>query len=248
MNKIHISNVMKKFNLLTNLAIVAYDLDGIPLGASGYGQSLYDFFDRHKIYKTITDQYFSTGKNVISPPSCNSIDYLIAPVCPRNIHRGVFIIGPIASNSNACIDAPYKPKDIYSYILKSLRLICKDFPNKYTDFDKGQDYSIHVKKAIDYMDTKYMDDLRLEDVSNYLKINKSYFSTMFKKETNMGFSNFLSEIRVEKSKDLLRSTDYNMLDISIMVGFNNQNYYNIIFKKITGLTPLEYRKKYSFTD
>lgn len=58
----------------------------------------------------------------------------------------------------------------------------------------------------------------------------------------MTFTEFLNKIRIEKSKELLLEDKYSILDIALMVGFNNQNYYNIMFKKITNQTPLEFKR------
>ncbi len=56
---------------------------------------------------------------------------------------------------------------------------------------------------------------------------------------------FLNEIRIEKSKDLLLRGDLSILDVSLSVGFNNQNYYNTVFKKLINMTPLEYRNYFN---
>ncbi|MEW8972834.1 MAG: AraC family transcriptional regulator [Tissierellaceae bacterium] len=245
-NTIHISNVMKKFNLLTNISIIAFDPSGISLGASGYDRDLYNFFEKNKIYDRITENFFTKNEDILTSPCCENIRYILSPVCQRNIHRGIFIIGPLCAKKNTCMRAPYKPEEIYPYILETLRFLWHDFPNKHISLEGEKEYSLHIKKAIDYMDSRYMDDIGLGHVAEYLNINSSYLSTMFKRETKNSFTNFLNKIRVEKSKFLLVNQDYSMLDISLMVGFNSQNYYNIIFKKITGYTPLEYRKKYSY--
>ena len=52
----------------------------------------------------------------------------------------------------------------------------------------------------------------------------------------------MNEVRVEKSKELLREGNLSTLSIALSVGFNNQNYFNMTFKKLTGMTPLQYRK------
>ncbi len=64
----------------------------------------------------------------------------------------------------------------------------------------------------------------------------------YKNEIGMTFTEFLNKIRIEKSKELLLEDKYSILDIALMVGFNNQNYYNIMFKKITNQTPLEFKR------
>lgn len=58
----------------------------------------------------------------------------------------------------------------------------------------------------------------------------------------MTFTQIVREVRVEKSKLLLTNSNLSTLTIALTVGFNNQNYFNMSFKKLTGMTPLEYRR------
>ncbi|TAH63478.1 MAG: AraC family transcriptional regulator [Gottschalkiaceae bacterium] len=102
-------------------------------------------------------------------------------------------------------------------------------------------YTFHVRKAIEYTRKHYKKPLSLDRIAKYLDLNKCYFCHLFKKETGKSYSKFLNEIRIEKSKYLLLNTDLSMLEIALSVGYNNQNYYNIAFKKNTGTTPLKYR-------
>ena len=81
----------------------------------------------------------------------------------------------------------------------------------------------------------------MEFLSDYLGINKSYLSTLFKQETGQTFSQFLNSVRVEQSKKHLQEKDTSILDVALTVGFSNQNYYGTIFKRLTGMTPSEYR-------
>ena len=72
-------------------------------------------------------------------------------------------------------------------------------------------------------------------------LSPAYFSRIFKKETGATFNSFLNEVRIEKSKALLRNNDLKMVDIALMVGFESQSYFTKVFKKITGISPLQYR-------
>lgn len=101
--------------------------------------------------------------------------------------------------------------------------------------------NFHINKAIYYTYQNYTEPLNIEKMAKYLEINKCYFCQLFKKETGKTYSQFLNEIRIEKSKELLKNTDMSILDIALSVGYNNQNYYTMAFKKITGVTPLKYR-------
>lgn len=68
--------------------------------------------------------------------------------------------------------------------------------------------SLHIRKAIDLLDANYSDDISLDDISRHLKINKSYFCSILKKETGKTFSQLVNEIRIEKSKELLTKMIY----------------------------------------
>lgn len=112
--------------------------------------------------------------------------------------------------------------------------------NKHKLFHKPI-HNFHINKAICYTCHNYWEPLTIERMAEYLGLNKCYFCQLFKKETGKTYSQFLNEIRIEKSKELLKNTDMSILDIALSVGYNNQNYYTMAFKKITGVTPLKYR-------
>ncbi|HBG9882243.1 TPA: helix-turn-helix domain-containing protein, partial [Clostridioides difficile] len=63
---------------------------------------------------------------------------------------------------------------------------------------------------------------------------------MFKKKSGYTFTNFLSKVRVEKSKKYILKKDLSTLDVAVLIGLNSQNYYSIIFKKFNNFTPIEY--------
>ena len=74
-------------------------------------------------------------------------------------------------------------------------------------------------------------------------MNSSYLSQLFKKELGRNFSDVLSEIRLEKAKKLILDPDLRVYEVGELVGYRNFRYFSQIFKKNTGLTPSEYRKK-----
>ena len=76
----------------------------------------------------------------------------------------------------------------------------------------------------------------------YIGFNPSYFSSLFKKETGSSFVEYLSKIRIDKAKDLLRESDLRIQDICLMVGYNDVKYFSKLFIKYTGLKPKDYRK------
>lgn len=101
----------------------------------------------------------------------------------------------------------------------------------------------HINKAIKEMNINYNSSLTLESMANHLGLNKCYFCDLFRKETGKTYSQVLNEIRVEKSLELLLNTNMTILEIALAVGYNNQNYFNMAFKRIMGTTPLKYRNR-----
>jgi two-component system response regulator YesN len=72
-------------------------------------------------------------------------------------------------------------------------------------------------------------------------VSPSYFSSIFSQEKGITFIEFLTNVRIEKAKELLRSTTLRSSEISQAVGYKDSHYFSYLFKKETGLTPREYR-------
>lgn len=104
-------------------------------------------------------------------------------------------------------------------------------------------YRPEIAKAIRYMKDNYAGDLSLETVAAYVNMNSTYFSNLFKKETEQNFVVFLQQIRMEKAKTLLRTTHDKVYDIASQVGIDNYQYFCKAFKQCTGMTPIQYRTK-----
>ena len=99
-----------------------------------------------------------------------------------------------------------------------------------------------VEKAKKYMEENFSKDISLEDVSMKVDISSYYFSKLFKEETGRNFIEYLTELRMEEAKRLLKETDMSMKEICGMVGYSDPNYFSRSFKKYTGVTPTEARE------
>lgn len=100
-----------------------------------------------------------------------------------------------------------------------------------------------VDRAREFMKQQYQNDISLDEVSREVDISPYYFSKLFKEETGINFIEYLTNIRIDKAKELLRGSEYNMKDICAMVGYADPNYFSRIFKKNVGVTPTEYKEK-----
>ena len=99
-----------------------------------------------------------------------------------------------------------------------------------------------IKKLIaDYIDENYSRDISLTDAACALHYSDPYFCKIFKDCFGKSFVLYLTELRVEKSKELLGDITVNVKDICTKVGFRDSNYYTKVFKRMEGMTPTEYR-------
>lgn len=108
--------------------------------------------------------------------------------------------------------------------------------------DMKAEVSRPIKQVQNYINKNYAYDINLEKMSEMAGFNATYFSVLFKKEIGMGFVEYLINIRIKVAKRLLADTDKSILDICLEVGYNDIKHFTKQFKKITKLTPSEYRK------
>jgi AraC-like DNA-binding protein len=98
-----------------------------------------------------------------------------------------------------------------------------------------------IKKLLDYINQHYSEDINLEQVAHQLNVNPSYMSREFKKSTGFTIVEFITAKRIRLARNLLRTTNYSVTKISSKVGYNNVTHFNWTFKKIMGISPVQYR-------
>lgn len=102
----------------------------------------------------------------------------------------------------------------------------------------------YTKKAKKYIKDNYKDpDINIEKLCNELYISPNYFCTVFKHTTDTTFTSYLTDTRLEKAKELLKSTDKKSFEIAELIGFSDANYFSYCFKKNVGISPSQYRNK-----
>ncbi len=106
--------------------------------------------------------------------------------------------------------------------------------------DAGTPSVIHDAKL--YMSQHFCDpNLMLQDVAKAVNMSNSRFSTVFSQQSGKTFTEYLIYLRLNKAKELLRTTDMKSSEIAHETGYNDAHYFSYIFKKNTGMTPSEYR-------
>ena len=87
----------------------------------------------------------------------------------------------------------------------------------------------------------YSKDISLDEVSGKVDVSPYYFTRLFKEETGETFLEYLTKLRMDKAKELMKDQSISVKDICTRVGYADPNYFSRIFKKAVGMTPTEYR-------
>ncbi|MBO8436820.1 MAG: response regulator [Spirochaetes bacterium] len=99
-----------------------------------------------------------------------------------------------------------------------------------------------VEKAKMIIKERYSDPVfGLDQLTDEISVSPAYFSTTFKKETGISFVQYLTSVRLEKAKEMLKNTDAKTYEIAEKAGFSEPNYFSFIFRKNIGISPSQYR-------
>ncbi|WP_156158274.1 helix-turn-helix transcriptional regulator, partial [Gordoniibacillus kamchatkensis] len=123
-------------------------------------------------------------------------------------------------------------------LLKLLALIIREW-NRMPSGSPAKTLKISsmVEDAIRHIHDNFREEIRLEDMYKRALVSRTYFCDMFKQYTSKTFSEYIIDLRLNKSMELLNS-DMNVTDICYYVGFKHLTYFSRMFKKRTGVSPL----------
>jgi len=138
-------------------------------------------------------------------------------------------------------------KEYTNHLIKTLELLIMEFVNfsiapKDTDYESKSEKT-NMKSALSYMHKNFRKDIKLKDVADSVYLSEKYFSNFFRKEMNCSFSDYLTKLRIDNACHMLSHTNDTISLIAQDSGFKWPNHFHYTFKKVTGLTPNEYRKK-----
>lgn len=128
-------------------------------------------------------------------------------------------------------------EDIQKLIFEMVKVYCQ-LVNKYS----VKDYSPTVQKVIVMIESNLASDLTLSELATTLNINASYLSTVFKKETGKTVTGYVNEKRIELAQELLKTTNLQIQTVAQYSGIVDVHYFTRLFKKLTGLSPKQYRE------
>ena len=160
-------------------------------------------------------------------------------------HSDSFLL-PSFSTEETLADSIHIIWDI-QYLNELEKYMCRRIRSLFLELEEGsgqmQDNPLPYKIK-NYIDLSYSDpNLCLQSLSDAFNITTSYICIIFKKQYQKTINQYINEKRIEKSIEYLDHSDKKIKEISSLIGFPDSNYFIKVFKKITGITPKEYRRK-----
>jgi AraC-like DNA-binding protein len=115
-------------------------------------------------------------------------------------------------------------------------------------YEENRENNKIASSAIRFIDENYMLDIDMKDVANHVHISYSQLSRIFKKQNEITINNYLNKVRLSEAQKLLKCTNESINLITQRVGFNSEYYFSNAFKRVVGISPREYRKKFMYLD
>lgn len=194
-------------------------------------------------FQEIKAHYFE-GKGVLSDNAIRNVRYhviIATAITARQCIQNGMAHDVAYTLSDIYIQRADKINDIDS-LVNLLGEMQVDFAERMREHAKSAAVSIHIRKCIDYIYDNLQEKLTVYSVADYLKINPTYLSKLFVKETGVCFKNYVTNARVDAAKNMLRYSDFSFLDIAMSLGFSSQSAFISVFKKVAGVTPGKFRK------
>jgi two-component system response regulator YesN len=132
----------------------------------------------------------------------------------------------------------HSPSKIRQWLIEACTRISAQVKRERLDSTK-----LLARNAKQYIEEHYMDpEISVEKLCTVLHVSPAYFSTVFKRETEMSFVSYLTEVRLQHALSLLNTTDDKTYVIAGKVGYTEPNYFSYVFKKRFGVSPSKYRQ------
>ena len=178
------------------------------------------------------------------------------PVTNQRYHSIITaaLISRFCIQSGLDVSVSYTMSDIYIRMLdytnsvEELINITHDMARDYCSKMRSEKQKViiskHIVMAIEYIREHIQENLTIETIAESLDLNSSYLSKLFKQEMNVSISQYIREEKIKIACRMLRYLNESSLDITNYLGFSSQSHFIQVFKKQTGFTPEEYRKKH----
>ena len=201
------------------------------------------FIPKGQIHKTSYDDVHSRLLINCSGEYLKNADFSEAFVYRNEKHSQEIFSIMKKIESEYLRDDKFSQSLIKGYMQQLLALVYRT-ENRYKNTRLQNKY---VQKALDILEVDFTHDITLSALADKFSISTEHFSRIFKKETGLGFNEYLSLLRLKKAESILKqNTNESISEIAFSCGFNDSNYFCEKFKKIYGMSPLKYRKSMKY--
>lgn len=130
-----------------------------------------------------------------------------------------------------------------SQILNLQHHMVLDYASLVREITNGTNSSAFLRSIITYVQEHITETITVNALAKDLCLSPNYLSFKFRQESGMTFSQFVTQQKIKKAKEYLKNTNRSILEISTLLGFSSQGYFQNVFKKVTGMTPREFLEK-----
>lgn len=218
-------------------AVPAINLDVLPL------DERLRYANREDVDKILQEHIASMGSAAIH--SVMMVNFLYVEI----LMAASRIIKESGGEPREVIDAKLWEQNLFSATPDPEEIIpvAREVLQKAIAFREQQSstrYNAVINKARAYLAREYQNSgVTLNDVSSHVCMSNSHFCTIFSQEVGVTFTEYLTNLRMNKAKELLRTTQMRSSDVAYAVGYNDPHYFSYLFKKHAGMTPRDYRKE-----
>ena len=170
---------------------------------------------------------------------CGAFDYIIKPIDETELEK---LLVKVKEKFDKEKKAKEQNEQIKTQLIK-LQNELEDTDSKTGCVFVEKNGNPVIQKAVEYINGQYNREITLQDVADKVFMNIKYFSALFRKETGVKFTEYITQVRLEKAKKLLQVRHLKVTEVANMVGFRDDSYFVNVFRKYTGMAPSEYRQK-----
>ena len=146
------------------------------------------------------------------------------------------------SMKNGALDYLLKPIDKHEFLSLINLLVRNESESKE---QPKIDSNELISNAKNYIRKHYSDDITMTQVADYVHLNPSYFSKLFRTKTGLTFSVYLTDVRISQAKQLLLNPNIKIYEVCEKVGFSDSVTFNRSFKRVVGVSPSEFRNQFN---
>jgi len=160
-------------------------------------------------------------------------DYLVKPFTDAEL---------INSLKTACSKAEERRQDlILSRRLEAVEKSKLIVFSSYLSGEEGRIKQEYVRRVIQYIKEHFAENIQVRSIANALKVSESHLSKVFKETMHYTIGEYLTQYRIKEACGLLKNPDYRINEVSEKVGYTDQRYFSVTFKRIMGVTPGNFR-------